>query len=133
MSGDSTHGARLSIFTWSVYLLAVGAGLFLVPDRLLDLLGIEPATEVWIQVVGVVALVAGAYYLGGAIHRARWLYWYSVPVRILSGVALAVLAVTDDVWQLWIFAALDIAGAGWTFVSLRWKPAPEPLEPSAPA
>lgn len=133
MSGESTHGARLSVFTWSVYLLAMGAGLFLIPDRIFDLFGIEPAREVWVRVVGVVALVAGAYYLGGAIHRARWLYWYSVPVRILSGVALAVLAVTEDVWQLWIFAALDIAAAGWTFVSLRWKPEPEPLEPSAPA
>ncbi len=133
MSGESTHGARLSVFTWSVYLLTVGAALFLMPNRLLDLFGIEPTEEVWIQVAGVVTLVAAAYYMGGAIHRARWLYWYSVPVRILSGVGLAVLAVTGDIWQLWIFAALDIVGAGWTFVSLRWKPEPEPLEPTAPA
>ena len=81
----------------------------------------------------VLALVAGAYYLGAAIHRARWLYWYSVPVRILSGLSLVFLAMTEDVWQLWLFGLLDIVAAGWTFVALRWKPPAVPLEPTAEA
>ncbi len=46
---------------------------------------------------------------------------------------MAMLAVTEDVWQLWLLTALDILGAGWTFVALRWKPPPEPVEPTAPA
>lgn len=125
------NGIRLSIFTWSVYMLAIGLGLLLVPDTVTDLFGLDSAREVWIQVVGVVAVVAGAYYLGAALHRARWLFWWSVPVRILSGLALIALALTESVWQLWIFGVLDLLGAGWTFAALRWKPAPEPLEPTA--
>ena len=127
------NGVRLSIFTWSVYILGMGVGLLLVPESVTDLLGMDPAKDVWIRVVGVVAVVLGVYYLGSAIHRARWMFWYSVPTRIVSGVALAFLAVTESVWQLWLFAILDIASAGWTFVALRFKPEPEPLEPSAPA
>lgn len=133
MTSASGGHVRLSIVTWAVYVLAVGLGLLLIPGPFTDLFGIDEPREVWVRVLAVVLLVLGAYYFGAAIHRARWLFWYSVPVRILSGVALAVLAVTEDVWQLWLFALLDVAGAGWTFVALRWKPPPEPLEPSAPA
>ncbi len=125
------NGVRLSIFTWSVYVLATGLGLALVPDTVTDLFGMDPAQEVWIRVVGVVAAIAGAYYLGAAMHRARWLFWWSVPVRILSGLTLIALALSESVWQLWIFGILDLLGAGRTFAALRWKPAPEPLEPTA--
>jgi len=127
------NGVRLSIFTWSVYLIAMGVGLLLVPDQVLDILAVDPTREVWIRFLGVVATILGIYYLGSAIHRARWMFWYSIPVRIGSGVALAFLAVTEGLWQLWLFAILDIASAGWTFVALRFRPEPEALEPSAPA
>ncbi len=122
---------RSSIAVWSFYVLGMGAGLLLAPNRVLDVLGIDPTREAWIRVAGVIALVLGVYYLGAAIHRARWLFWYSVPSRIASGVAFAFLAVTESVWQLWLFAILDVVAAGWTFVALRFKPEPEPLEPSA--
>lgn len=127
------NGVRLSVFTWSVYVIGMGVGLLLVPDQILDILGIDPAREVWIRVLGVIATILGVYYLGSAIHRARWMFWYSVPVRIASGLAFAFLAVAEGVWQLWLFAILDIASAGWTFVALRFKPEPEPIEPTAPA
>ena len=125
------NGVRLSIFTWAINILAVGLALALIPDSVTDLFGLDPAEEVWIRVLGVAAAVAGAYYLGAAIYRARWLFWWSVPVRILSGLALIALALTESVWQLWIFGILDLLAAGWTFGALRWKPEPEPLEPSA--
>lgn len=125
------NGVRLSIFTWSIYILAMGLALALIPDSVTDLFGLDPAQEVWIRVLGVVAAVAGAYYLGAAIYRTRWLFWWSVPVRILSGLALIALALTESVWQLWIFGILDLLAAGWTFGALRWKPEPEALEPSA--
>lgn len=123
--------SRISIFSWSIYILATAAALLLVPDNFTDLFGLDATDEIWIRVAGVIAGVLGIFYLGAAIHRARWMYWYSVPARIGSGVALAILAVTEGVWQLWGFATMDILGAGWTFVALRWKPPPEPLEPSA--
>jgi len=130
---ESTHGTRLSIFVWAIYLGLIGIGLLLVPDTITDLLGMDGPMDAWARVAGVVVLVAAAYYFGAAVHRARWLFWYSVPVRILSGLGLAALAVTEDVWQLFVFGAVDLAGAGWTFAGLRWKPAPEPLEPTAEA
>ena len=128
---ESTHGTRLSILVWAVYLGAIGALLLVVPDTVTDLLGMDSPRDEWVRIAGIVALVAAAYYFGAAVHRARWLFWYSVPVRILSGLGLAALAVTEDVWQLFVFGALDLLGAGWTFAGLRWKPAPEPLEPTA--
>ncbi len=131
MTAPGTHGVRLSIFTWAVYVFAVGIGLLLAPRRLLDLLDMDAPADSWARVAGVGLLVAAAYYLGAAIHRARWLYWYSVPVRILAAVGLSLLAIREEVWQLWLFAAAEIAGAGWTFVALRWRPQPPPLEPTA--
>jgi len=124
-------GVRLSIVTWSVYVVAVGLGLLLVPESVTDLVGMDTPTEVWIRVAGVATLSVGVFYFAAAVHRARWLFWYSVPVRIGSGVALAALAVTESVWRLWLLGIIDILGAGWTFAALRWKPAAEPLEPSA--
>lgn len=131
MSGGTTHGARLSLFTWGVYLAAIGGSLLVIPDTLTDVFGIDSPRDVWVRVAGVSILVAAVYYFGAAIHRARWLFWYSVPVRILSALALAALAVTEGVWQLWLFAGVDLVGAGWTFAALRWKPMPEPLDPTA--
>lgn len=131
MSEPSGGHVRLTIVTWAVYLTAAGLGLLLIPETFTDLFGMDEPREVWVRLFGVVVLLLAAYYFGAAIHRARWLYWYSVPGRILTGLGFAFLAVTEDVWQLWLFGALDILGAGWTFAALRWKPPPEPLEPSA--
>jgi len=130
MSGD-THGARLSAFTWGSYAAGLGVALLLVPGTVLDVLAIDDPAGVWTRVAGLMLGAMGILYLGAAVHRARWLYWYSVPVRIVSGLTLGFLALTEDVWQLLLLGAVDIVGAGWTFAALRWKPAPEPLEPTA--
>ena len=130
---ESTHGTRLSIFTWGVYVGAIGAALLVIPDTFTDLFGMDQPRDVWARIAGIVLLVLAAYYFGAALHRARWLYWYSVPVRILAAIALIVFAITESIWQLFLFAAVDLVGAGWTFAGLRWRPPPEPLEPTAEA
>ena len=78
-------GVRLSIVTWSVYVVAVGLGLLLVPESVTDLVGMDTPTEVWIRVAGVATLSVGVFYFAAAVHRARWLFWYSVPANRLRG------------------------------------------------
>ena len=122
--------ARVSIMTWGVYTVAIGVAMFLLADVFTDLLGLDRTREVWIRVLGVMLLLLASFYIGSAIHNARWLHWYSVIGRILVAVGLGFLAVNEGMWQLWLLAILDILGAGWTYMALRHKdlpPQPESL------
>lgn len=124
MRGESSHGARLSVFIWGVYLATVGATLVMAPVNLAAAVDLATPRDFWVRISGVGMLVGSGLYLGASIHRATWFYWYSVPLRIFVAVAFAALSLFDDVWQLWLFAALEIVGAGWTFVALRWRASP---------
>ena len=117
--------------TWGVYVVAIGLTMFLLPDVFTDLLGLDRTREIWIRVLGVVLLLLAAFYIGSSIHDARWLHWYSVVGRILVAVGLGFLAINEGVWQLWLFAIVDVLGAGWTYMALRHKDLPAQPAPLA--
>lgn len=109
----------LSLRVWAIYEFAIGLGLLILPTGIVGLFGIPGPQEVWIRVVGAIAISIGVYYWFAARDGAPWFGRASVVARLLLALLLAVLAVTTGPWQLLLFAAVLVAGAMWTGVALR--------------
>lgn len=114
------HPAAASIKYFGLYVVVTGIGLMLAPGLVFAPLGIAAPTEVWIRVVGALALVLGYYYW--VCGNANVVAFFQATVR--GRVAFAVLMVLLIVlfaapMQLLLFAAVDLAGAAWTAWALR--------------
>lgn len=112
--------AARSLFLFGAYVFLVGVALLAAPDALAFLLRLPPATTGWVRVVGLLALVIGAYDMvssrGGCLPTIR----ASVPVRFgfAAGTALLVLSRQMPLSVL-LLGLTDAAGAVWTAVALR--------------
>ncbi|MFC1529934.1 hypothetical protein ACFL6R_04360 [Gemmatimonadota bacterium] len=109
-----------TLFVFGIYLLLLGPVLILVPNALLSVFGVPPTDEVWIRVVGVLAMVIGFYDLAAAKHELIDYFRATVPVRLMVLLAFALFVILDMVHPaLLIFGFIDGAGAVWTALSLR--------------
>ena len=109
-----------TIFVFGIYLTVLGITLVTVPNLLLGLFGFAETREVWIRVVGMLVLILGAYDVQAARQEWDGFIRLSVPLRmsvpaffgafVLAGLAPPVLL---------LFAAVDFAAAGWTWLALR--------------
>src|SRR5947208_1209790 len=112
--------AAKSIFCFGVYLVPVGGTLLCAPNVLLGIVRIPPTSEVWLRLVGVLALILAAYCLTAARHELVPIFRVSVPGRIGVAVAFAAFAVLGLVEpQLMLFGGADLAAALWTWWALR--------------
>lgn len=107
---------------WSYYVLGIGAGMLLIPNVIFSVLGIAETSEVWIRVVGLVAIALGIVYLDGARRHDVGVARASVPARVSVVVAFIALWATGGPWQLLIFGAVDLAGLSWTWYAIRSAP-----------
>lgn len=119
-----TPAARsVQVFGW--YVVVLGLTTLLVPNILLGLFGLEPTTEPWIRVVGTLLLPLAAIYLVAARAEATAIFRITVWNRcwiLVAFVAFWQLDIAPP--QLIVFAIVDVAGAAWTWMSLRRHAAP---------
>jgi hypothetical protein len=114
------HPAAASIKYFGVYVAVTGIGLMLVPGLVLAPLGVPTPTEVWIRVVGALALVVGYYYWACGSANAVDFFRATVRGRIVFAVLMVLLIFLFAAPpQLVLFAAVDLAGAAWTARGLR--------------
>lgn len=109
-----------TVFFFALYLFGLGIILIVWPNWLLGLFDIPPTTEVWIRVIGMLTILLGCYYVSAA--RANWLpiIELSVKARASVPVFFAVFVVLG--WApaaLLLFGGVDLAGAIWTWLTLR--------------
>jgi len=101
----------------------VGIGLgfifLLIPNVLLEMLGIPTTDEPWIRAAGVFVIALGVHHVLSGRAEAMPLIRASVPERIGVAVALAVLAGLWGYWPLLLLALVPLAGAAWTWFALR--------------
>jgi len=112
--------AARSVFWFGVYLAVAGTGLVFAPRLVLAPVGIPAPQEVWIRVVGILALCLAVYYVVAARSTATAVMRATVPVRV--GVTFAfgdLVALSLAPAGLLVFAAIDLAGAVWTALALR--------------
>jgi hypothetical protein len=89
------------------------------PAAALEPYGFDTPEEVWIRLVGVLALAIGVLHTAGTIANERWYYIATVVERVLAGLVQVWLALAIGPWQLAAFGSLDIVGAAWTAVALK--------------
>lgn len=109
-----------TLLVWSYYLLGMGTLLVVVPDLLLALFGFAPASDVWVRVVGVLALLLAWFYLLAARNDLKPFTRGSVSGRaavFLFFVLFVVLGMAP--MQLILFGLVDLTGAAWTWQALR--------------
>ena len=114
-----TPAAR-SLFVFGLYLLVAGTLLLLVPALMLQPLGLPAPTDVWVRVVGLLAIALGLYYRVAA--SAELLAFMRLSVWVRAGVALAFVGFVVGGLApaaLLGFGLIDAAGAAWTATSLR--------------
>ena len=114
------HPAALSIKAFGIYAAVTGVGLLIAPNVILAPLGVPATAEVWIRVVGTLAVVIGYYYWACGIQEALAFFKATVKGRFLYAVlTVSLIAIFQAPMQLLLFAAIDVAGAIWTWRGLR--------------
>lgn len=114
-----TRAAR-SLFLFGIFIVVVGAVLIAIPGTLMSLLRLPPATAGWARVVGLLAVVIGAY--DATAGRAECLPYLRASIPIRFGFALGTIllvAAGEMPPTLLLFGATDAAGAIWTMFALR--------------
>ena len=112
--------AKLSIMVFGVYAMLTGVVLIISPNTLLGMFGMPPASEIWIRVAGLLALIVGYYYWACGRAGAVAFFRATIPGRLAFCVGGAMLvALVGAPVQLLMFGAADLAGAAWTAWALR--------------
>ena len=112
--------AARSLFAFSIYVLVASLSFLAAPATMVDLLRLPPASDGWVRVVGLLALVIGAYDLVGS--RAGLLPYIRASVWVRFGFAAGVVLVVASGQMpasLLVFGAIDAAGATWTALALK--------------
>lgn len=109
-----------SVKIFGIYVMLLGFTLIFFPNLLLTPFGIPPANEVWIRVVGVLALNIGIYYWVAAKCEARLFFMCTVYTRALVLFAFTGFAAAGLVSPMIIlFGCVDFAGGIWTLLAIR--------------
>ena len=98
----------------------VGLGFIFIPMQILHLFGLSAGDEVWIRVAGMLASIIGFYYLQAVRARLDQFITWTVPGRYYAAAFMTLLVVFKFVGPgLLLIAAVDAAGATWTWLALR--------------
>ena len=114
------NSSAFSIKAFGAYVVLTGITLVAAPNLLLSLFAIAAATEIWVRVVGVLAVVLGYYYWAcGAAGATAFFRATLVGRPLFAAICLGLVGFAGAPWQLLLFGAVDLAGAAWTAAALR--------------
>ncbi len=112
--------ATQSVRVFGVYLIILGLALMVIPNLVLAPFGIPPTPEVWLRVVGVLVSAIGYLYLVAAHNALLPFYRATVAARTFVFLSFAIFVLLKLAHPaLALFGAVDVAGAAWTFFTLR--------------
>jgi hypothetical protein len=98
----------------------MGLGLTFAPQIILPPFGLAVPQEVWVRVLGLLALALSSYYFQAARQNLIPFYRMTIPGRTAFGIAMIILGlITPNSMGLVLFALVDLAGAAWTWWALR--------------
>ncbi len=105
-----------------VYVLISGLQLLFIPNFLLATFGLEPTSEIWIRVLGMLVLVLSIYYY--AIYKSgnKEIVRATVQGRLLFCAGLVMFVILGMVKPILIFFAVVETGlALWSLSEIRSK------------
>jgi hypothetical protein len=105
---------QTSLYGQIAYMAFTGTGFLLMPQFVTGLLHLGAAEEVWIRVVGLLALLLCTYYYAAIKNESLWFAHASVWGRYGFCVALSALALMFGLPMLIAVAGLEAGLAVWT-------------------
>jgi|AGTN01.1.fsa_nt_gi hypothetical protein len=112
--------AAKSVFVFGIYILIVGTTLMIMPNTLLGISGLEPASDVWVRVTGMLIAILGFYYTLCAKQEITYFFKLSVIGRIVPSIVFTIFVLLGFAkWPLILFSTIDVSCAIWTAVALR--------------
>ncbi len=112
--------ASTSVLVFGVYLIGMGAGLLLMPDFVLGTLGFAPSNDIWVRVVGALALLLAFYYISASRSSVTAFMEWTVPGRIGIFLAFVLFVILGWVGPIMIgLGVVDLLGALWTRSALK--------------
>ena len=112
--------AAKSVCYFGFYLYVTGITLIAAPNFLLSTLQLPNTNEVWIRVVGVLALCIGYYYHRTGADNMQAFFKHTIPTRIFVFLSFTAFVLLNYVSPMLIlFGAADFAGAIWTWWALK--------------
>lgn len=109
-----------SVFIYGIFYAINGMMLLLVPNVLLDSLGIENTNEVWIRLAGILLMAIAVYYILGAkyelivIMKATAFIRFSIIIFFTAFVLLEMVSPS-----IIVISVIDFLGGVWTFLMLK--------------
>ena len=110
----------MSVFVFSIYLYILGAILVITPGTLLRVFDFPERDNLWIRVVGMLAIILGFYYSHCARAEFRPFFVWTVIARtsvLLFFIAFVLADIAPP--ALILFGLIDFAAAVWTFFAVR--------------
>ena len=112
--------ASKSVYYFGLYLYLTGITLIFIPNLFLSTLGLPETHEVWIRVVGVLAMVIGFYYHRSAVKNNKEFFKLTVTARTFVFVSFILFVIFKMVPTILILIGLiDFLGAMWTRTALK--------------
>ena len=109
-----------SMYGQMIYVLLAGAQLLFIPNVLLGIVGMEPTTEIWIRLMGMLVLVLSIYYYYMAKYGNDKVVWATVLGRLIFCGGLVVFVLLGLAKPALIgFAILETGLALWTWRELK--------------
>jgi hypothetical protein len=109
-----------SVFIYGIYLAFNGIMLLLAPNVLITSLGIEPATEVWIRLSGILLMAISVYYFLAAKYELVVIMKATAFIRFTIIFFFTAFVLLDFVSQsIIVISAIDFLGGLWTYIMLK--------------
>ena len=109
-----------SVYAQCLYRLGLGLPFIFAPNFVLTLLTLPPTQEVWIRLLGLLAVVAASYYFAAAESDARAVLRATVRGRLVFSAGLVVLVAVGAASRIMLpFALFEVGTAVGTWAELR--------------
>jgi hypothetical protein len=109
-----------SVYYFGFYLVFLGLTLLLQPNLLLGMFGLQLTNEVWIRVVGMLALALSVYYI--VVGKSDHALFLKVTVIVRYSIIIFFVIFTLAGWVqpvIILFGVVDLLGAAWTYLLLK--------------
>lgn len=109
-----------SLYAQILYMIGVGAGFLFIPNMVLPIFGLPPTEEVWIRILGALALVLSLYYYTCVQSQHVPFFKATVWGRYFFStclIALVLFKLAPPV--ICLFAATEGLLAVWTHLALK--------------
>jgi hypothetical protein len=109
-----------SVFIYGIYLAFNGLMLLLAPNVLITSLGIEPTSEVWIRLAGILLMAISVYYYLAAKYELIVIMKATAFIRFTIIFFFTAFVLLDFVSQNIIgISVIDFLGGLWTTIMLK--------------